>query len=130
MQLHQYENRLKELDIRVKVFTFDTRERAQDYRVSRNVSWPLVLDAEKVLYEAYRLQKSSWIGLYNPRSIGRYLAIMFRGVMPGKPGKNLAQLGGDVLIDPDGVIRVHHVCKSPHDRPSIESVLAIVEKFH
>ena len=36
------------------------------------------------------------------------------------------QRGGDVLIDPDGIVRMHRVGKGPADRPGVERFLQIV----
>ncbi len=36
------------------------------------------------------------------------------------------QLGGDVLIDPTGIVRLHHVGSGPADRPSVSSLLELV----
>ena len=52
---------------------------------------------------------------------------MLRGVQPGKPGEDWRQMGGDVLIDPSGIVRLHFVSSDPHDRPSLEEIFATVE---
>ena len=33
------------------------------------------------------------------------------------------QRGGDVLIDPNGMVSLHHVGVGPADRPAIETIL-------
>ena len=42
------------------------------------------------------------------------------------PAGDVYQLGGDVLIDSSGSIRLHHVTRIPVDRPEVESILEIV----
>jgi hypothetical protein len=39
-------------------------------------------------------------------------------------------LVGDVLIDPEGIVRVHHVGTGPADRPSVSSLPEIVRGSH
>jgi hypothetical protein len=39
---------------------------------------------------------------------------------------DVVQLGGDILIDPGGYVRLHHVGKSPADRPTVKSILGVV----
>ena len=46
----------------------------------------------------------------------------------GLPTDDVYQLGGDVLIDPEGTIRLHHVSRIPIDRPSVESLLEVVRR--
>ncbi|HSH13152.1 MAG TPA: SelL-related redox protein, partial [Desulfurivibrionaceae bacterium] len=36
------------------------------------------------------------------------------------------QRGGDVLIDPNGMVRLHHIGKGPADRPRVEDILRLV----
>ena len=126
-QLRQREAELDELDVRVKVITFDADFLAMAYVKKTNLTWPLLQDPEQELYKAYGMTHANWWSIYGLPSIWRYLKLMFRGHMPGKPGKDWSQLGGDVLIDPSGIVRLHHVSTSPHDRPSIGTLLATVE---
>ena len=88
--------------------------------------WPLLLDADQSLYASYGMTRGSWWNIYGIRSVWNYLKLIFRGRMPGKPGKDWRQLGGDVLIDPEGIIRLHYVSADPHDRPSVTSILATI----
>jgi hypothetical protein len=126
-QLWQQATRLDELRVRVRLVTFDNDRMAENYVRSSGIKWPLLLDSDQALYKAYALPKASWWSLYHPKSIASYLRLMASGRMPGKPGSDLRQLGGDVLIDPAGIVRFHHVSKSPHDRPDIDYVLSHVE---
>ena len=122
--MRENEKRLNELDIRVKVITFDADYMALAYVKQTKLPWPLILDPDQTLYDAYGMTRSSWWGMYGLPSIWKYLKLIFRGQMPGKPGKDWRQLGGDILIDRQGIVRLHHVSTGPHDRPSIESLLA------
>ncbi len=96
------------------------------YVQSTGLTWPLLLDADRQLYRAYGMTRGSWSQIYGPTSIAKYLKLMAAGRQPGKPGSDWRQLGGDVLIDPDGIVRVHHISTSPHDRPSIKAVVNLV----
>jgi peroxiredoxin len=118
---------LGDLNIECKVVTFDSDHMAMAYVKRMELTWPLLLDPEQVLYERYGMQSGSWWAIYGLSSIWNYMKLIFRGRLPGKPGKNWRQLGGDVLIDPDGIVRLHHLSTGPHDRPAIDSILAIVE---
>ena len=37
------------------------------------------------------------------------------------------QRGGDVLIDPDGIVRLHYVGDGPANRPSLDTIFQILE---
>ena len=127
-QLRHQQERLDELKIQVKIVGFDSGAKAKEYVKETQLPWPLLLDIERKLYTAYGMEKGSWWSISNPVAVARYVGLMLRGQKPGKPGCDVFQLGGDVLIDPDGIVRLHHVSAGPHDRPSPEEILGLVRK--
>ena len=126
-QLRHQQERLKDLKIQVKIVGFDSDALARDYVQQTELSWPLLLDTNRELYSAYGMERGSWWSVSNPVAIARYVGLMLGGQKPGKPGCDVFQLGGDVLIDPDGIVRLHHASVDPHDRPSPEAIFEIVE---
>jgi hypothetical protein len=125
--LRQQEERLNELDVQVMVITFDADFMALAYIKETNLPWPLLLDSETLLYHAYGMTRGGWWSIYGLPSIMNYLQLMAKGRKPGKPGKDWRQLGGDVLIDPKGIVRIHHISTGPHDRPTVDLLLAHIE---
>ncbi|MFK8111220.1 MAG: AhpC/TSA family protein [Rubripirellula sp.] len=125
--MRQQKEALDKLGLMVKVITFDAGVLALAYVKETDMQWPLIEDSEQLLYAKYGLTRAGWWNIYGLPSICQYLAAMFRGFLPGKPGKDWRQLGGDVLIDPQGIVRLLHVSRSPHDRPSVESILAMIQ---
>ena len=87
------------------------------------IEWPLLRDADMQLYRRYGMHRGHWWDLFGPGSIWKYLKLIFSGHRPGQPGKDWQQLGGDILIDPDGIIRLHYVSETPHDRPDVDQIL-------
>lgn len=126
--MRQQEQRLKDINVEVAVVAFDADAMARDYVKRTGLPWPLLIDSKQRLYTAYGMTQGSWWTIYGPPTIWGYIKLILGGRMPGKPGKDWRQLGGDVLIDPKGIVRMHYVSDGPLDRPSIESLLAVVEK--
>ena len=122
----QRRTELEELNVTTKVVTFDADFMAQAYVKSMNMTWPLLLDPDQTLYRAYGMARGSWWAVYGLGSIWKYLKLIVRGRMPGKPGKDWRQLGGDVLIDPHEMVHLHYVSTGPHDRPGVDSILQTV----
>ena len=127
MQLHAQKEKLDHLNIQVKIVTFDDDFMAKSYVKSAKIAFPLLLDVGTQTYSAYGMKRGSWWSLYNPLSILKYLFLMLTGTRPGKPGKDWNQLGGNILIDPDQIVRMHYLSESPHDRPSVEAIVQLVE---
>ena len=86
--------------------------------------WPLLVDTRRTLYQAYGMYQGNWWNLYGPPAIGIYLKLLWRGRRLKRPGSDVHQLGGDVLIDPDGIVKIHYVGVGPADRPEISTLLA------
>jgi hypothetical protein len=126
--LREYKQELQDRKIAVAVVTFDADFMARAYVEQAQLPWPLLIDSDHSVYEAYGLLRASWWAIYGPASIWEYLKlIILKRRRVEKPGSDYRQLGGDVLIDPDGTVRFHYLSESPHDRPIIADMLAVSE---
>ncbi len=59
-----------------------------------------------------------------------YLKLLARGQKLSRSAGDVEQRGGDVLIDPDGIIHLHHIGSGPGDRPEVGRVLAMIKKYN
>lgn len=82
-----------------------------------------------MLYRGYQMGRGGWWAIFGPASIWHYLQLLARGRRLHKPGRDWWQFGGDVLIDPRGIVRLHFVSASPHDRPEVDSLLSVVKSL-
>ena len=107
------------------VVSFGSVEQVAAY--SREVALPIPVgaDPQRLAYAAYGLGRASARNLWHPRVWLRYAALIARGRRPHRaaPGDDLAQLGGDFVIDASGRLRFAHVSQRPDDRPSIKAIL-------
>ena len=97
------------------------------YVKQRKLEWPLLLDRDRSLYKAYGMHRGGWTKVLGPAAMLTYFKLILKGRMPRMSHDDVWQLGGDVIIDPEGVVRLHHVSKTPADRPSVESLLEVVQ---
>ena len=124
--MREHQARLSELGVEVAVVTFDA-EMARSYAEQTKLPWPLLVDSDRQLYQAYGMERADWWSIYGPSSIWHYMKLIFgRGRKIEKPGSDYRQLGGDVLIDPAGLVKFHYVSESPHDRPEVQEILDYV----
>ena len=124
-QLRQRSNDLERLDVDVLVVTFEAEAIAQSYARKTGLPFPIVVDAKRELYHAYGMLHARKRDLFGPASVLVYLRLMLRGRRLRMPTGDTFQLGGDVLVDPLGMVRVHHVGKGPANRPAIDALLAV-----
>lgn len=128
MQLRQQQEALSALDVRVLVVTFEGVGSARHYLSDTDLPWPLLLDEERTLYRAYGMERGRWWQVYGPRTLWAYLKLLLSGRRLEAAGADPDQLGGDVLIDPDGIVRLHYVSDNPADRPSVASLIAQIRR--
>ncbi len=99
---------------------------AVSYVRQTDLPWPLLLDPDRQMYARYQMGRGEWSAIYGPSSIWHYLRLIGGGRRLQRPGSDWRQLGGDVLIDQDGIIRFHFVSAAPHDRPAVEEMLELI----
>jgi hypothetical protein len=120
------EAELERKGVRVAVVTFEAGFLARSYAEETALSWPLLVDAERTVYRAYGMLSASVADVWGPRTWWAYLKALLRGETLRKSEGDVYQRGGDVLVDPDGVVRLHHVGRGPADRPSVDRILSLV----
>ena len=64
--------------------------------------------------------------MWGPTTLWTYAKLLLRGRRLQDSNGDVLQLGGDILIDPGGYVRLRHVGKSPADRPTVKSILGVV----
>ena len=130
-QLRRREKELLAQKIKLVVVTFEATDLASAYLEAAEsqgaeISWPLLLDEKRELYYAYGMLSADFWDIWGPRTWWAYLKEILKGKWPKKSSGDVSQRGGDVLIDPDGVIRLHHVGVGPGDRPELDRILELV----
>lgn len=122
-QLRHSEDEFRQLGVQVLIISFGAEHWARAWLQETGSPFPLLLDPERATYQAYGLG-SSFVRVWSPRVMLHYLKLRLRGQkwlpVQGDPH----QLGGDVIVDAAGVIRLLHRSKDPVDRPSVEKLLA------
>ena len=123
MQLHQRKEELEALAVDVLVVTFEREELATAYARDIKLPWPLLVDTTRSLFHAYGMDRGSAWQVYGPVNWWCYIKLLLRGRRLRRPTDDVHQLGGDVLIDPQGIVRMLHVTTTSTDRPSVDELL-------
>ena len=104
--------------------TFETPEAANNYRAETGVGWPILIDASREVYRAYGMHRAKLRHLVGPTTLFAYAKEALRGEFPRQPTGDPTQQGGDILVDPDGIVRFHHVGAGSGYRPSVNEIFA------
>ena len=129
VQLHQSKNQFEDNGFQVVLVGLGTCDRAEAFKRQFSLSFPIICDPEKKLYQIYGLGRGSVVRMASPAFLLKGLRALSRGHMPGVPRDDIMQMPGVFLIDTSGNIRYAHYSKDPSDNPSIEILLALKEIF-
>ena len=113
------------LGVRVVTVTFEGMAAARAYAQETASRWPLLVDDGRRLYDAYGLGRAKLRHLLGFATIKTYVREALDGRWPRWPVADTVQQGGDVIIDPGGIVRFVHVGAGPGDRPSVSRLLAV-----
>lgn len=124
-QSRHSEEAFRRLGVQVLIISFGTEYWARAWLQETGSPFPLLLDPERATYQVYGLG-SSFIRVWNPRVMWHYLKLILRGEHMRPVQGDPHQLGGDVIVDAAGVIRLLHRSKDPVDRPPVEKLLTVL----
>ena len=90
--------------------------------------FPFLINPERDAYHAYGLQ-SSIVRSWMPQNLWYYAKATLQGREKfGKRG-DPHQLGGDFIVDSQGVVRLAHPSKEPTDRPNVRQLLTVLRRI-
>ena len=124
-QLRQHTSDLEALKTNVVIISFGSPYNLQLWEKETKSQFTLLLDPERNAYRAYGLERSmlrSW-GLNTFLTYSRLMLSgrKWRGIQ-GDSG----QLGGDFIVNANGIIRLAYYSRDPSDRPSVSHLLDIL----
>ena len=129
MQLHRSKAQFEDNGFQVVLVGLGTPDQAKAFKKRFSLSFPIICDPEKKLYQTYGLVRGSVASMASPFLLLKGLKTLSRGHTPGVPQGDVMQMPGVFLIDTSGNIRYAHYSKDPSDNPSIETLLALKNIF-
>ncbi len=123
MQLQQEEETFVRLNVRIVVVTFQDGPLVRAYLDEMRHPQTILLDTDRQLYKDYGMLRANLWHLFGPATWWAYFKELLHGCLPSKPSGDTFQQGGDVLIDPNGIVRFHYVASGPADCPSVSRIL-------
>ena len=129
MQLHRSKAQFEDNGFQVVLVGLGTPDQAQAFKKQFSLSFPIICDPEKKLYQTYGLGRGSVASLASPTLLLKGLKTLSRGHTPGAPQGDVMQMPGVFLIDTSGNIRYAHYSKDPSDNPPIGTLLALKDIF-
>jgi alkyl hydroperoxide reductase subunit AhpC len=128
--LRDREEEFSKLNVKIVVVTFEANFLSRNYVEETSLKWPLIIDENRELYRNYGMLSASFGDIWGPKTWLAYLKAIMNGHKLKKSEGDITQRGGNVLIDPNGIVRMHHAGEGPADRPSVEMILKVVKEWH
>ena len=110
------------------VITFETNAIAHEWARSSEMPWPVLVDTDRSLYRAYGMDRGTVWAIWGPANWAPWARGVASGHAPRLPTDDTLQRGGNVVVDPDGIVALHHVGDGPADRPTVDTMLRPVKR--
>lgn len=113
----------------VVAISFEGQDRLS--QLARQLQLPFVVlsDPARETYRDYGLARGSWTQTFSPATVWSYIKLLARGRRYHLRRSDLRQMGGDFIIDARGIVRFEHRGAAPHDRPTVEHLLEVLERM-
>lgn len=93
-------------------------------------TFTVLLDRDRTVYQAYGLERSR-LRSWHPRVVWIYIKRWFqRGEFYDSHGDDTSQLGGDFIVDRNGILRLVHPSQDPTDRLSVDELVIILKQIN
>ena len=104
-----------------------TPRHAAQFRRRQGIQLPVLADEQRVIYRAAGAKIANLSELFGPRSVSKGLLAGARSrKIQTRTVGNAAQLGGSLVIRPDGQVAWSHMSANAGDNASPEEILAAV----
>ena len=121
--MRDHRDEFARIGLKIVIVTFESDSFARSYVAESGLEWPLLVDRNRETYRYYGMLQASFWDLWGPRSWRAYLRELRKGEKLRPATGDIHQRGGEVLIDPEGIVRLHHVGDGPADRPPVATIL-------
>jgi peroxiredoxin len=119
--LRDHDDELESLRVGITLITFGTPEQARRWLKETAAPFPMLLDPDRSAYRTYGLERSKTKVLH-PAVFATYFRLLLKGRKLRPVQGDPYQLGGDFLIDRNGIVRIARPSDNPADRPSIQEI--------
>lgn len=124
-----YQSEFEKLNTRVFIISFGTFPAVQQWMKENANDFTVLIDRERIVYTAYGLERSKFRSK-SPRTLWLYFTRWLQGQkFHDSHGDDTSQLGGDFIVDKNGIIQFAYPSHDPTDRPNAELLLKVLRKI-
>lgn len=115
--------------VSIVIISFEEEQYVRRYRDETGLKWPLISDPDRALYRLFGMERATMGKIVNWKSLRGYLRLIFskRRKLTLPSNHDYLQLGGDIVMDPQGIVQLAHYSSSPEDRPPLSDMLRLLK---
>ena len=125
-QLREHQDELDQLGAVVVGVSFEEPSVIARFAERESLPYPILSDPERKAYRAFGLTRGGTTQVWSPNALRTYVRGLLRGRLPRLPRADVAQLGGDFVLDRQGRVVYEYRSKESADRPAIDVLLNAV----
>lgn len=119
----------EKLNTKILIISFGTFPVVQQWLNETCKDFTVLLDGERHVYQTYGLERSK-LRSRSPRTLWLYFTRWLQGKkFHNSHGDDTSQLGGDFVVDKNGIIQFSYPSYDPADRPSVEKLLEALKEI-
>jgi len=111
----------------VLAVSFEPRGRLFQLSRELRLPFPLLTDPAMDSYRSYGLQRGSLRQIFSLRTVLTYVKLLARGRSYHFRRSDLRQLGGDFVVDAEGMIQYQYRSDAPNDRPNVDELIRVID---
>ena len=113
-------------DVTFALVTFSDPKYLRAYRQRTGWDFPILTDIDRSIYQMFGYGRGSVWRVYGWKVVKRYATLLRSGRIGRmeKATEDTLQLGGDVVIAPDGSVQWIYRGAGPDDRPSVDDIIS------
>jgi prostamide/prostaglandin F2alpha synthase len=124
MQLHRDRDKFEQAGVRLMLIGQLTPRHAAHFRRKTKIDLPVLADEERASYKAAGAKRATTGELLGPKVVAKGIRnAVTKGVVQGRIIGDAAQLGGTMLVMPDGSVPWTHMSEDAGDNASTEEIL-------
>jgi hypothetical protein len=113
-------------DASIVLITFTRQHNLRGFRRRLGLAYPVLADETRAVYRAYGLGRGPWRRIWSLRTLRAYARLVRSGHRLRRPTEDTRQLGGDFVVDSNGVLVSVYRSSRPDDRPSLHDLITAV----
>lgn len=128
-QLRPFKSELEARNTQVSLISFGSTALAQKWIEETKATFQFLIDPDRKAYKAFGLE-SSLLRSWRPKIWFEYARLIAQGRKWRGIQGDSGQLGGDFIVDRDGIIQMAYRSLDPADRPTVRFILDRLEEIN